>query len=79
MDYSLGGHNVQCGRIDEAHRNGQNDQIDDCQIEIGISKSMFEEIGTPRFGHDEINTLHYGDGEHGGRRNLMIQTLASII
>lgn len=58
---------MQCGRIDEAHRNGQNDQIDDCQIEIGISKSMFKEIGTPRFGHDEINTLHYGDGEYGGR------------
>lgn len=70
---------MQCGRIDEAHRNGHNDQIDYGQIEIGIVKSMLEEISTTRFGHDEIDTLHYGDCEHGCRRNLMIQTFASII
>lgn len=79
MKNSLGGHNVQCGAIDEAHGKGQKDQIADCEVQIAISKSMFDEISTSRFGHDQIHALHYDDCEQRDRRYLMIQTLASTI
>lgn len=75
--YSLDGHHVQCGTVNKTYRNGNNDHISDCKVQIGIVKGMSDDVRLSRFGQHQIDALHYGKGEHCSRRYLIFQMRAS--